>query len=303
MFFARMQRMPNANLKKRCADLINENKADMNLFFLDDMEEFELLELNEKLSKLSQENKLAKLTKKELHDEVNQKGDSFFYHDQFNCSMIFHGANSPLEKKQKIGQGKFSEVFKFQSSSTQEAIKYALTRKTSFAQEQKMAQQSWIPATYFFHSNKERIAIPFVQGKQLIHYLRSSKLGMSQWLKLALNIALKIKELHSNGVVHNDITPFNILVQSDLEVTIIDYGESHDDISLSYVDTYALSNMLLRKFQMLADEENSEVRNNVIRMFDQVLDTPEQISISNLLEKLQEYINNKEDITLSKGLL
>lgn len=65
-------------------------------------------------------------------------------------------------------------------------------------------------------------------------YLRNkSSLDLSKKLNIFLQLINKLKTLHQHGIVHNDLNPGNILIQTDrttgeIFVNIIDFGRAHE---------------------------------------------------------------------------
>lgn len=273
---------------KACTDLLIQNSAKLNLAFLQSLNLLELQELHETLDFLSKHDKLASLTKQELHQVIGENNALYFYHDEFCDSLLFNQCQSPLTKQNKLGKGKYGEVFLFASSSQKAAVKSALVKQSHFEHEHEMTQKAGVDSHYFFAQSNERLVTPYIKGKNLIFYLRNNKLTISQWLQLSLNLASEIINLHGNGVVHNDITPFNIRVDKLLNVSLIDYGESLNDMSLKAVDIYAYSQILIKKFTLLQKKSPSINLERIINMLDLCLDKPNQVSLNNIIEAMQE---------------
>ena len=67
----------------------------------------------------------------------------------------------------------------------------------------------------------------YVRGKTLEYILRSEELDTERSARLAIDILDALTYAHSNGVVHRDIKPPNILVTTEGRVKIMDFGIAH----------------------------------------------------------------------------
>lgn len=64
-------------------------------------------------------------------------------------------------------------------------------------------------------------------GHSLNYFIRNNiKLSQNEYKILIYNILFECYRLHSNGILHSDIKPENILVNSNLDVKFIDFGLS-----------------------------------------------------------------------------
>ena len=64
----------------------------------------------------------------------------------------------------------------------------------------------------------------------LLELIRSHELTMNQLTMLFYNILCGLKYIHSANVMHRDIKPDNILVTSDLQIKICDFGLSNVEV-------------------------------------------------------------------------
>ena len=67
-------------------------------------------------------------------------------------------------------------------------------------------------------------AMEFIEGRELLDYADSKKLGTRERLKLLAKIAEAVQHAHQKGVIHRDLKPGNILVNKDGQVKILDFG-------------------------------------------------------------------------------
>jgi eukaryotic-like serine/threonine-protein kinase len=78
------------------------------------------------------------------------------------------------------------------------------------------------------------LAMEYIQGEPIDHYCNVRKLGVSERLKLVLQVARAVAYAHSRLIVHRDLKPGNILVGEDGTVRLLDFGiakllQSDDD--------------------------------------------------------------------------
>lgn len=79
------------------------------------------------------------------------------------------------------------------------------------------------------------IAMEFVAGVSLRHYILHTPISLKYAIEIVLNIAYALCHLHSHGIIHRDLKPENILVSESGEIKVIDFGiaqllsDSRDD--------------------------------------------------------------------------
>jgi serine/threonine protein kinase len=72
------------------------------------------------------------------------------------------------------------------------------------------------------------ITMPFIEGDDLATVLRKSgRLEMASLMAIARQVASGLKAAHDAGVVHRDLKPANIMLGSDSEAVIMDFGIAH----------------------------------------------------------------------------
>jgi serine/threonine protein kinase len=68
------------------------------------------------------------------------------------------------------------------------------------------------------------LVLEYVQGKQIDHYCDEHRLGVDARIELFLSVLGAVAHAHASLVVHRDIKPANVLVSSEGEVKLLDFG-------------------------------------------------------------------------------
>jgi serine/threonine protein kinase len=71
-------------------------------------------------------------------------------------------------------------------------------------------------------------AMEFVDGKTLGDCLAERPLTLRQSLRIAEKLAKALAYIHKSGIVHRDVKPSNILLDTDLTPQLADFGLAHD---------------------------------------------------------------------------
>ena len=85
------------------------------------------------------------------------------------------------------------------------------------------------------------IVMQYINGKTLREIIeQNGKLAVEQALVITKEIAKGLYAIHSQGIIHRDIKPDNIMISSDGEIKITDFGVAkhlHEDLSLTKTGT------------------------------------------------------------------
>jgi len=68
------------------------------------------------------------------------------------------------------------------------------------------------------------LVLEYVRGKQIDEYCDERKLGVDARIKLFLDVLGAVAHAHANLIVHRDIKPSNVLVSSEGDVKLLDFG-------------------------------------------------------------------------------
>lgn len=81
----------------------------------------------------------------------------------------------------------------------------------------------------FMDNNTAYIVMDYVQGQTLKSYLlQNGVMGFSECVNMFLPLMHSLAEVHKRGLVHRDISPDNIMVQSDGRLRLLDLGAAKE---------------------------------------------------------------------------
>ena len=105
----------------------------------------------------------------------------------------------------------------------------------SFLKEaRKMAKLGGIPGvvgvkSVFIQNETAYIVMDFIEGETLLKKLqREGPMDYGTYISLMTPIMQALAEVHKHGIIHRDISPDNIMVQSDGKVILLDLGAAKD---------------------------------------------------------------------------
>ena len=90
------------------------------------------------------------------------------------------------------------------------------------------------------HGPEPWFAMELVEGIPLTEYARSRGLGLRERLRLLTRICDAVQHAHEKGVIHRDLKPGNILVNTSGEPKVLDFGiarSTESDIALTSIQT------------------------------------------------------------------
>lgn len=102
-------------------------------------------------------------------------------------------------------------------------------QKTRFLREAQAAAALDHPNISTIHEVHEEdghtfIVMAFIDGEDLGKKLQEGPLAVTEALDIAIQVARGISKAHSEGIVHRDIKPGNILITPDSQVKVVDFG-------------------------------------------------------------------------------
>jgi serine/threonine protein kinase len=138
----------------------------------------------------------------------------------------------------KIGAGGMGDVYEAVEDGLDRVVAVKILReeksgdadrKARFHAEGRTLAQIHHPNVVAIHSVGETgeysyLAMEFVSGLPLDHYLLSHPLGLGQLLDLFKQILQGLGAAHEGGIIHRDLKPANIMVDEKLNAKIVDFG-------------------------------------------------------------------------------
>jgi len=140
------------------------------------------------------------------------------------------------------------------------------------------------PTLYFVDQDKSLFVMEFVQGMTCRDYIQTHRDDQSKLTGLATSIGRLIGTLHSNNLIHGDLTTSNLLVEQEGGLCLIDFGLGYVDGSQEDkgVDLYVLERALtsthpgtefmfkeiLSAYQ--AEIKDKKVRAEIIRKYEEI---------------------------------
>ena len=144
----------------------------------------------------------------------------------------------PYEIVSSLGAGGMGEVYKARDTRLDRMVAIKILpadkvadsdRKQRFIQEARAASALNHPNIVTIHdisadNGIDFIVMEYVQGKSLEQLIPSKGMRASEVLKYAIQIADAFAAAHSAGIVHRDLKPGNVMVTSDGQVKVLDFG-------------------------------------------------------------------------------
>ncbi len=73
-------------------------------------------------------------------------------------------------------------------------------------------------------NGREFIVMQYVEGETLSTCIKNSPLPISDALEIAIQVADALAEAHARGIIHRDIKPANIIISTNKQVKVLDFG-------------------------------------------------------------------------------
>src|SRR5882724_12670778 len=137
-----------------------------------------------------------------------------------------------------LGRGGMGEVFLAQDASLGRKVALKLLRSdfTRIEERLRRFQQEARAASALNHPNILTIheighdgslhfmATEYVEGETLRQHLSRARITVGQTLDVAVQVASALAAAHEAGIIHRDIKPENIMVRTDGNVKVLDFG-------------------------------------------------------------------------------
>src|SRR5438132_3408524 len=138
----------------------------------------------------------------------------------------------------RIGRGGMGEVFLAHDTSLGRKVALKLLRSDFTRNEERLrrSQQEARAASALNHPNILTIyeighdgslhfmATEYVEGETLRQHLSRDRLTVGQTLDVAIQVASALAAAHQAGIIHRDIKPENIMLRTDGNVKVLDFG-------------------------------------------------------------------------------
>src|SRR6266566_8068656 len=138
----------------------------------------------------------------------------------------------------RIGRGGMGEVFLAQDTSLGRRVALKLLRSdfTRIEERLRRFQQEARAASALNHPNILTIheighdgslhfmATEYVEGETLRQHLARARITVGQTLDVAIQVASALAAAHQAGIIHRDIKPENIMLRTDRNVKVLDFG-------------------------------------------------------------------------------
>ena len=142
------------------------------------------------------------------------------------------------EIRSKIGEGGMGEVYLAEDTTLHRrvAIKFLPADFAANEQANQRLLREAQAAAKLDHPNicsvyevtetdgRSFIVMPYVEGETLDLRMKQTRLGFSESLSIATQIADGLAEAHSGGITHRDVTPSNIIITPRGQAKVMDFG-------------------------------------------------------------------------------
>ncbi|MFQ5599203.1 MAG: protein kinase [Candidatus Krumholzibacteriia bacterium] len=139
---------------------------------------------------------------------------------------------------EKIGEGGMGQVWKAVDTKLNRAVALKILpahvsvgaeRRLRFRREAHAAAALNHPNIAVIHEVDEQEGLDFlvmelVEGRTLRERITRGPLSPKEWVKVALPIAEGLGHAHRHGIVHRDLKPDNVMITSDGQVKLLDFG-------------------------------------------------------------------------------
>ena len=94
---------------------------------------------------------------------------------------------------------------------------------------------------FFEENGTVYIVMEYIEGRTLRHFIdENGPITFSELLVLFTPLILSLSEIHANGLIHRDISPDNLILDTDSRLHLIDFGAAKQNATESEANTVIL---------------------------------------------------------------
>jgi Tol biopolymer transport system component len=173
--------------------------------------------------------------------ELRREVEALLQHDEAPATRTLIGAGAqlgPYKLEAQLGAGGMGEVFRATDTRLHRTVAIKILphdkvadpeRKRRFLQEARAASALNHPNIVTLHdiasdSGIDYLVMEFVPGASLDKLITPKGLPLAEASNYAQQIASALAAAHAAGIVHRDVKPANVMVTSESQVKVLDFG-------------------------------------------------------------------------------
>lgn len=122
----------------------------------------------------------------------------------------------------------YEQVVPIQQANVYEKYKEAFFREGQVLHSLKDSSYVVNVDSFFRCNNTAYLVMEYIEGQNLHRYAQhfGGKIPYKQACIITLSLALALSEVHQKGILHRDITPYNVLIMPNNLIKLIDFGSA-----------------------------------------------------------------------------
>lgn len=146
----------------------------------------------------------------EKNSFLTKGSESYLYHcDYINLKSVVK------ERKQK----------KYRNSKIDKEIRLSRMRLEARMMKLALNYKLRVPAIYAIDLANFTLIIEFINGESLADYVNSNiSNNLTKIINFLMEFGKLVAKLHSIDIIHSDLTPYNIIITSNHQIYLIDFG-------------------------------------------------------------------------------